>query len=574
MGLLSRSAAAPLHATAAFVAILATCGVEAQRIERPAVDPDASVAASRSSIYASGDLILANPMQSTAIFLTVIVLSTAFEYILEFLMDIKNRYQRAIVLAVKEEVVCMAFTHMVLLWASFSFPFTTHWHTVIQFVAVTVIYMAFTYIFMTASIVVLLSRRMSSWRTFEWSAISAISQHDKSEQQFRLARQVYLAMLPFDVPGAEPSGGGRDGGNDEDGDGDNVDDPNAALLFSSVLTVLERKHVQSFTDFTPVTWIGLALLITVNGFRAVTVVSIGLGDEGTRIAQSLSFIATGYAMALALFVMSSLLFRRGYSRLFGRAAKNNGCINPAKRTAAERKSDADEFKRVLFFSNVGHTMQIFKVFWLGLIWYSAHLVVGIFYVLWRDFGWYSLILDAIAIVPPLLALVILPGCFVCAILTAAIGADFDPRIARAVLDGDIDVNDHDIPDEDGDAADGSGWAGIASSGVDFSDPAEGALKDDDETDGRAVSPDPSQPGQRRLGASQQQTRDNEPELPDEWSGPAVTFHDGSPDPPTTAPTKVLGVRPVLNDRSLAWNVRQRRPVFDDTALLRRDADIL
>eukprot|EP00672_Neobodo_designis_P027233 CAMPEP_0174837888 /NCGR_PEP_ID=MMETSP1114-20130205/7053_1 /TAXON_ID=312471 /ORGANISM="Neobodo designis, Strain CCAP 1951/1" /LENGTH=546 /DNA_ID=CAMNT_0016071975 /DNA_START=44 /DNA_END=1684 /DNA_ORIENTATION=- len=504
-----------------------------------------SIAEERSSIYSSGDLILVNPQQSTAIFLTVIVLSTAFEYALEFLMAIKNRYQRTIVLAVKEEAMTLSAAHMLLLWGSFSFPLALRWHTQLQFVAMCLLYMVITYLATVTGVVVLLARIMSAWRTFEWSAIAADAQHDKDQQLFKMSRQVMLTMLPFDVPGADP-----DLAADDEARGEN---PNAVLVYSSLLTVIERRHLKTLTDFTPLTWIGLALLITVNGFRAVTVDSVGgLDESGKRIAQALAFIAMGYLMLGGLLLFQHLLYRRLNQVMFARAAQNGGAISKKRRTATQREADREKHRKVLFFSSVPSTLQIFKVFWLGIIWYVALLIVGIFRVLWRDFEWFALMIYVAAIVPPIGCVYLLPWAQVYAVMAASVGAEFDPELVRGILAGDIDVNDHDVADVDDD--DGAGWAGIADSAV-----AEGA------THAEIVD--------RALDEEQQQRAEAEPAMPDEWDGPTISLHEAAaPEQVQGSPPRVVGVRPVLNDVGARFDTRPKRAVFDDAAVLRRERD--
>jgi hypothetical protein len=504
----------------------------------------------KSSIYARGDLIAINPQQSTVIFIVVIVLSTAFEYALEKLMELKNRYKRTIVLAVKEEITCIAFTHMLLLWISFSFPLSPHWRIVLQFVAVCLIYMTFAYIISISVIIVLLSKRMSQWRSFEWASLLMVSQHDKKQQLFKMCRQVFITMLPFEMQG-DPD----ENLNDEQ----RQSDPNAMLIYSSIMTVVERKFMKTFTDFDPVTWIGLALVITLNGFRAVTVVSLDKSEELTRIAQSLSFIGTGYLIMLACIGLHLMLFRRLYGMLFTRAAEDGGSISKAKRTPAQREEDIRRHSRALYFGSLPYTIQVFKIILLSMCWYVALLIVGIFFVLWRDFEFYALLLYVISVIPPIVVVMLLPSTMVHTLMCACIGVEFNPDIVRKLVDGELDINDQDVEDGDGvEDEDNAGWAGIAQPGVDREAKRESAQRLR-----RAAN--------RAAGAT---TRADEEgaDLPDEWDGPTVSLHDSATEPVTGSPAKLMGVRPVLNQPK--YNTRSKRPVFDDSALLRRNVEFL
>lgn len=481
-----------------------------------------------STIYAQGDLILVNPQQSTAIFVSVLVFSTLFAYLMQWLMGVRNRYQRSIVVAIKEEVTCMTVAELLLLWATFSFPLSDQWKSVIQFVALCLIYMALYYSIAVMTVTVLQGRQMNKWRLFEWAKLGADATHGRDEQTLKMCRHFYLSMLPFDV-GADPS---------------NLDedlDPNAMILFTSAMTMIERRHMKAFTDFTPLTWLGLFFVITVNGFRALTVGTVGLDTTSLHIAQSMTFIALcGYGTFLVFIVASQTLLSRLFRNLFNKAASNGGTISQTKLTDEQRTADVEEMTKCLFFRSIPATLQIFKVVLLSQVWYLSMMTVGIFYVLWRDLGWYSLIIFPIAILPPVVTVLIYPTALTRTMMCCVVGVEFDIKAARGILAGDFDVNDVEL-------------TAAEIHGVD--DDAELIAKADEHMHKKRAQNDDA---------------DSDLDLPDEVQGVTVNLHSGTQI--HTSPSKVLGVRPVLNERT--YVVTNNRPVFDDTANLRVRRDDL
>jgi hypothetical protein len=154
-----------------------------------------------------------------------------------------------------------------------------------------------------------------------------------------------------------------------------------------------------------------------------------------------------------------------------------------------------------------------------MVWYCATFLVGIVYVVYREAGWYAILIYAFAAVPPALCVWLTPSAVYVCFMCAALGECFDAAVVRKMLDGDIDINVQNASDDDSD--DGAEQATVAAD---------------------------------RAAAARAETV----ELPDEWDCEVdATLHEGAVDL-AAAPTNITGVAPVLNRPYL---VRNKRPIF-------------
>ena len=450
------------------------------------------------SIYSNGDLILVNPQQSTAIFVSVIVFSTLLEYVIERIQQAKNRYVRTIVLASKDEITNMGFVTMVLLFVAFSFPLAASWRVVSQWVVMCLTYMAFGYVFMISVILAMMSLRVGKWRVFEWARIEADAHHSSSEQLFKTAREYFVLLVRATIP--EHS--------------DRLED-SSLVTFSSYLARVERRHLADITDFSFKTWFGLGLMIIVNGARALTAATI---QSNKNLIQVLTYIGiTGYGTLILYLIAHGFFQRRFRNYLFQQIVSvQNGTVPELDRATTPQQC--------FFFRSMTASLEVFKVTQLCFMWYIAVQIMAYTYVAWIEVEWFALLIYLGAAIPVIAFLYIYPWTLNLIFMCQALGTSYDADLVRRLLMEEVAASDSDS-DEDSD----------------------GEFDDEEEADKKKKKSGSAGILDAELLA-----------VEDEWTGPDVTLHSSVPEDqaPKGEPAKLVGVPPANK-----FQHKPSRPIF-------------
>lgn len=506
----------------------------------------------RASIYANGDLILINPQQSTAIFISVIVCSTGLEFLFEILESQTNRYIRVIYKSVKEECTVLGLSELVLLFIAFSFTgLSQTWRIVIQWVAMCLLYMACAYTIFVSVVMIFLKLNAKAWFTFEWARLDADVYHTSNEQLFKLARRYFTSRLVDVIRERFKK---------------NVAEI-PAVAFSSYITHVEKQYLRMMLDFSMKTYGGLAFVIVLNGSRSITVATIAQANIG----QIISFMAVvGYGIVLAQFIVKLILERR--LRQFLLLQTNS--------ETAKRDLGAES---CLFFTSASATFEVFKIFFLSMMWYTAVFIMCYLYTSWAAVGYYCILMYIFAIIPPILFCLQLPWCFTLVVWCAGLVGNLDSRGIDLLLKGVSALNDDEESEDEKATAEAKQRAKQGDNDND-----EQALDDDFEDPRQKRNrPHPTEHGESTheleshrfretttgggsngvvVGQETKHTNffgevEDTDWTADEYNGPRLTLHDSVPEElaPRGEPERILGVLPVHIKKE--WQVKALRPVF-------------
>lgn len=343
-------------------------------VAQPVVGIDA---ANMPNIYSNDDLILANPQQSTAIFLTVIVASTALELFLGTVAKRRNLYFRMMVEAVKEEITVLGFCIMALQFAVSSFPdISAAWKTVAEWVTICLVYISIGYVALVLFLAPQMKRRAQAWRTFEWARIDSDSHHSATEEIFKLSRRYFVAQLTayFRFHGEEVT---------------NVP-PVALSSFSYYRSIAALKEV---FDFSLKTWIILGLFVLLNAMRTITMESL---DGSTILAQTLTFlIIIGYLVLLLQVALAMVLERRLRRFLIQQLSPDTV------------KPDSDSMG-CLFLNSSSATLELNKGFILTSIWFFVYFMLAYVSASYNENGLLCILFVALALPPPIGVILLTP----------------------------------------------------------------------------------------------------------------------------------------------------------------------
>ena len=336
-----------------------------------------SIVVDMPNIYANDDLILVNPQQSTAIFLTVIVASTVLELFLGTVAKRRNLYYLMMVQAIKEEITVIGFCIMSLQFAGSSFPeLSPTWKTVAAWVTASFVYISFMYVGTVIFLAPQMKRRAQMWRTFEWARIDADSHHSATEEIFKLSRRFFVQELSnhFRQEGEELT---------------NI--PPVAL--SSYTYFRSIEGLKEIFDFSLKTWLILGLFVLINGMRTITIDSLG---GSTVLPQTITFlIIIGYLVLLLQFVLATVLERRLRQFLIKQLSPDS------------YKGESDAMS-CLFLASSGATYELTKGFLLTIMWFFVYFMLAFLSASIKDMGYISILFVFLAIPPPIGVLLLTP----------------------------------------------------------------------------------------------------------------------------------------------------------------------
>jgi hypothetical protein len=543
-----------------------------RRIGAQTLSPPVTTAASSSSsaifgsanfitIYSNDDLIVVHPIQSTVLLICVIVSSTVIEYLFERVSSDRNIYVQTIALAAKEEIVGIAFAEMLLVLLAVSVNFASDWRTNILFVALLLVYMTFGLLGYFVFLAFRIKALLQQWRDFEWARIENDSEHNTSERTFKLAKQVFMSLLPdalTDAIASRMQGGDEMRMLAESGQAtqDGIDSQLLLMFFSSYTARTCKMQLRDVTDITPMTWLGLGFFVILNGLRAVTVSSI---PGSSSLAHVLSYIGCIGFVPLAVLLAAYGIVNRRISSFVLKVASQDDI--------ADRAAAQAEASRCLLFGSCVRTMQIVKIVSLTQVWYICMFGVGFSYVIFRDISWYALLIYVFAIIPPIVCALIIPHFIHLTFMGGSLSEHFDVAAIKKMFDGTIDPNDDEIEDDDDDALDDmvdeSKLASRSSGNPNLAvSRSIGSGVDDDDHAGAAGGQDVSAKRRRNAanGGGDSNGRGNKATFDDEWEGEEIRLNAkstaASSDPRRNLAPPDISV-------STQFVVRQPRPVFDD-----------
>ncbi|CUI15609.1 membrane-associated protein, putative [Bodo saltans] len=137
------------------------------------------------SIFADALEILVNPLQSSVIFLCIIVSSVALEFIVGKVDFMTNKYLKVALSLFMEEVMVIGFVEVCLLTVRSAISnIGETMELEFNVVALTLVFMALLFGIISSALAVKLQSKGRDWRNFEWGRLEADAQHSTVEGLF------------------------------------------------------------------------------------------------------------------------------------------------------------------------------------------------------------------------------------------------------------------------------------------------------------------------------------------------------------------------------------------------------
>jgi hypothetical protein len=487
------------------------------------------------SIFADGNLILVNPLQSSVIFISIIVSSVALEFIVGKVDFMTNKYLKVALSLFMEEVMVLGLVEVCLLTARSAISnIGPTMELEFNIVALTLVFMALLYGIISSALAVKLQSKGRDWRNFEWGRLEADAQHSTVEGLFKHGRTYFIILLRRSMRSNQTI----------------REIP--AVAFAVFLGRVERRYLRVIFDITFLSWGGLGLMVILNMCRSLIV------GTDRLIWEVQSFILlVGYGTATASAILAFMVSRRLKRFLKDAIAAHH--VTDAVVDARVTQLPADG---ALAFGSFGATLQLYKIFHLIMMWYLAMYVVVEAKLSYDGHGWYCILVAVEALIPVVVFYVRYPTSVFVPLIAVALGRHVNEDAIEGLKRG-CNVDDSSSDDDD-DIDEDDRFEKIAA--------AAGATQ---RMDSVRVGPALSRPlpsssmatAINQQGGTIRLRHDNDDErIPcdDEVDDDFGTFHDGVPEdqaPPPGEPPRVMGVPPTNAMQKRKWNVKKLEPVF-------------
>ena len=416
-----------LSVTPAFFVLCSTvvflpCNTLAQTT--PSNNATVAPATNAPSIYASGDLVLAKPVETTTIFLSVFLVAAILEFLIDTAAGVRNKYFRVIFNLINQEVMIigvlvltLVFTQTVRVWDPL-YVFLFKWAMMALFVMV---------IFFCAIVLLLIGftkRLAMSWSEFESERMDSGTNLSGSEMDYKNGFLKFTQCMS--AYGYSASLGVR---------------------FSDYLTKMIRRYMVKLTCLSWTAWICLATFVVINAIRCeITLVISQMGDENAlagltqsqKFANYLSFILLQGYLVLLMFIMFFFSlktrltnFLNGTRSVYAGGPRANGVLDqPLTSAAADGFDTLDDPRVYLFRRSVESTLELLQIILIALEWYTAMFCVSYAVPIFNNFPIVTMVILYVVAAGPIMIIPFLPRTLMMISMMASLGTNLDERAVQ------------------------------------------------------------------------------------------------------------------------------------------------
>ena len=379
------------------------------------------------SVYASGDLVLEKPVETTTIFLSVFLIAAILEFLIDTAAGIRNKYFRVIFNLINQEVMIigvlvltLVFTQTVKTWDPlyvflFKWAMMTLFLMVMFFCSIVLMLIGFT------------KRLASTWSEFESERMDSATNLSGSEMAYKNGFLKFTQCMS--AYGYSASLGVR---------------------FSDYLTKMIRRYMVKLTSLSWTAWICLAAIVMLNAIRCeITLVISQSGDENAlsglthdqKLANYLSFILLQGYLVLGLFIaffysLTTRLqnFLNGTRSVYvgpQQGAGRGGFEQPLISTANTAGFDTLDDPRVyLFRRSIDSTLELLQIVLIALEWYTATFCVSYAVPIFNNFDIPIIVVLYVVAAGPLMVIPFLPRTLTMISMMASLGTSLDERAVQ------------------------------------------------------------------------------------------------------------------------------------------------
>lgn len=389
-----------------------------------------------SSLYSSGETIIANPLESSSILLVVVLLCACMEYLFTLAGEIKGKFFHEMFDTISEEILVVGVLSLLLSFGS-SIPdsIPPSWCIMLQWTHVCLLFMGIFFVLMLVSMVLVMYRQHATYRKFEINRISNKAfelnaselTYKHAYQHFRLCCKAYGIQEDLEL-----------------------------VCFSDYVLKTEKEHLVIIGDLTWRSWLGLTVMVIINASRTrIPALVDALGDHKDTVDIATYIFFMGM-LPMLMFIkisttlstrLSQFLDKRGVtSSVSGReretllddpllgggggdATGNEGGSGPRI-----RPSDLEDPRSFLLWQTPETTLAILQMLFLAVVWYGAVFCLNMLYITFTLPSIYLTLLFIIScFVPVVVIALFLPKTLFMVALLSALGSCFNEARVRGMI---------------------------------------------------------------------------------------------------------------------------------------------
>jgi len=370
------------------------------------------------SLYTSGDVILQNPIESSAIFLIVVVVCGSIEYLFTLADEVDSKFFRQMFETISEEVLVVGVLSLMLTFGSSLISnLPEQWSVMFDWAHICLLFMGVMFVTLLCAITLNVLSGNKKWAKFENSRISLSPEMQAArEQKFRLSFEKFQIAVKAH--------------------GFRVD-----VNFSRYLLKAEKANLVTLGNLSWKSWLALSTIVVLNALRTKLIPQHPSPTEQNELlnsTDSLINIATyvllaGYGtMGLFLWIHFTLQLRfRQYLMLATTKAgdKEDG----TDLDAPLNKMDLDDPQSFLMWQSLSSTLSMLQAVLMFLVWYSSVFFLNMMYRSFKQNIAVTLMIICVAFAPLVVFIVMVPWTLTTVAVLSSLGTSLNEEWVRELV---------------------------------------------------------------------------------------------------------------------------------------------
>lgn len=384
-----------------------------------------------SSLYSSGDVILQNPIESSAIFLVVAVMCASIEYLFSLASEVESKFFRSMFEALSEEILVFGVLSLLLTFgSSLISQLPEQWAVMFQWAHICLLFMGIMLVTLLGFLSLAVFSANRKWSSFEATKLHLPSESlNPSERKYRQACEKFrLALAMF---GYEKN----------------------AIAFGPYLLKAEKQNLVALANLTWKSWLALSTLVVLNALRAKVMVLASdfsdpkepglLNEQGNLINVAAFVLLCGYA-PLALFVRIHRVMQRGLRQFLmlvsgsGRLGGDvvggaGGVVGSEPLLHKLDKLDLEDPQTFLLWQSLTSSIAVVQALLMFFVWYTSVFFLNMIYSTLEFNVGLTVLYIVGALVPPVAFVVLAPWTLTAIAILSSLGTCLNEKWVKELI---------------------------------------------------------------------------------------------------------------------------------------------
>ena len=381
------------------------------------------------SLYTSGDVILQNPIESSAIFLIVVVVCGSIEYLFTLADEVDSKFFRQMFETIAEEVLVVGVLSLMLTFGSSLIRnLPEQWSVMFDWAHICLLFMGVMFVVLLCAITLNVLSGNKRWAKFENSRISLSPEsHSAREQKFRLSYEKFQVAVKAH--------------------GFCVD-----VHFSHYLLKAEKANLVTLGDLSWKSWLALSTIVVLNALRTKLIPQHPSPTEPNELLNSTDsliniasyVVLAGYGtIALFLWMHFTLQLRfRQYLMLTTNKGEKEGA-DGAGLDEPLNKMDLDDPQSFLMWQSLNSTLSMLQAVFMFLVWYSSVFFLNMMYRSFEQNIAVALMLVCVAFAPLAIFIFTVPWTLTSVAILSSLGTSLNEEWVRELVSVSATAGDAD-----------------------------------------------------------------------------------------------------------------------------------